>query len=131
MRFKGKVKGDLLLIVVLVIIGVGTLIYNQVVVPKRGQATRVVVEIDGKIVQELDLSKDVDELRFETKHGFNTVEIKDGKVRVKEASCPDLLCVHTGWREHVGQIIVCLPHYFVLKIIGDDVNPPMLDGFTY
>lgn len=131
MRFKGKVKGDLLLIVVLVLIGVGTLLYNQLIVPKRGQATNVIVEIDGEVVGELDLSKDQDELRFETKHGFNTVEIKDGQVRVTAADCPDLLCVHTGWRKHVGQIIVCLPHYFVLKIAGDDVNPPLLDGFTY
>ncbi|NMA60695.1 MAG: NusG domain II-containing protein [Firmicutes bacterium] len=131
MRFKGKVKGDLLLVVVLVLIGVGALFYNQVIVPKKGQATKVIIEIDGQIVQELDLSQDVDGLRLETKHGFNTVEIKDGKVRVVEADCPDLLCVHTGWREHVGQLIVCLPHYFVVKIVGDDVNPPVLDGFTY
>lgn len=131
MRFKGKVKGDLLLVVVLVLIGVGALFYNQVIVPKKGQATKVIIEIDGQIVQELDLSKDVNGLRLETKHGFNTVEIKDGKVRVVEADCPDLLCVHTGWREHVGQLIVCLPHYFVVKIVGDDVNPPVLDGFTY
>jgi hypothetical protein len=131
MKFKGKVKGDLLLVVVLVIIGVSVLLYNQVIVPKKGQATRVIVEIEGEVVQELDLGKDIDQLRFETGYGFNTVEIKDGKVRVADADCPDLLCVHTGWREHVGQLIVCLPHYFVVKIVGDDVNPPELDGFTY
>ena len=131
MKFKGKVKGDLLLVVVLVLMSVGAFLYNQVIVPKKGQGTRVIIEIEGQVVQELDLSQDVDGLRLETRHGLNTVEIKDGKVRVAEADCPDLLCVHTGWREHVGQLIVCLPHYFVVRIVGDDVKQPELDGFTY
>ena len=61
MKFKGKVKGDLLLVVVLVIIGVSVLLYNQVIVPKKGQATRVIVEIEGEVVQELDLGKDIDQ----------------------------------------------------------------------
>lgn len=132
MKFEGKVKGDLILVVVLILIGLGALLYYQVIVPKRqGPGTKVIVEIEGQVASEFDLSKDLKPLRFDTEHGYNVVEIKDGKVRISEADCPDLLCVNTGWRQHVGQVIVCLPHYFVVKVVGQKGNPADLDGFTY
>ena len=131
MKFKGKVKGDFILVVVLILIGIGGLIYNQVIVPRRGLGTKVLVEIDGKVVRELDLSQDTAPIRFETEHGINVVELTAGKVRVSEADCPDLLCVNTGWRQHIGQVIVCLPNYFVVRIVGDDGSSGELDGFTY
>ncbi len=131
MKSKAKVKGDFILIVVLMFMGVVALIYNQVIVPRRGQGTAVVVEIDGKVINEFDLAKDMADVRFETENGFNVIEIKDRHVRVSEADCPDLLCVHTGWRQHIGQVIVCLPHYFVVRIVGSEANPGSLDGFTY
>lgn len=130
MNFKGKLKGDFILVVVLVLIGLAVLFYNQVIVPQQGVAAKVHVEIEGQVVRELDLAKDI-VVEFETKQGFNVVEIKDKQVRVADADCPDLLCVNTGWRKHVGQVIVCLPHYFVVKIVGDESNPAELDGFTY
>lgn len=131
MKFEGKVKGDLILVVVLILIGIGALFYNQVIVPKKGQGTKVIIEIDGKIAGEFPLSKELESRRFETKNGYNVIEIKDGQVRVSEADCPDELCVHTGWRQHIGQVIVCLPHYLVVKIVGNEANPAQLDGFTY
>ncbi|HHT91817.1 MAG: NusG domain II-containing protein [Bacillota bacterium] len=131
MKSKEKVKGDFILIVVLVVIGLGTLVYNQVIAPRRGQGTMVAIEIEGQVVQRFDLSQNMAPRRFETEHGFNVVEINEGQVRVSEADCPDLLCVNTGWRRHVGQVIVCLPHYFVVRVVGEQTNPEDLDGFTY
>ena len=131
MKFKGKVKGDFILVVVLILIGIGGLIYNQVIVPRRGQGTKVLVEIEGAVVRELELSQDTAPILFETEYGFNVVEITNGQVRVSEADCPDLLCVHTGWRQHAGQVIACLPHYFVVRIVGSNGTSGELDGFTY
>ncbi|NMB00699.1 MAG: NusG domain II-containing protein [Firmicutes bacterium] len=131
MKSKGKVKGDFILVVVLILMGIGGLFYNQVIVPRRGLGTRVFIEIDGKVIREFNLSQDTAPTRFETEHGYNVVEVADGQVRVSDADCPDLLCVHTGWRRHAGQVIVCLPHYFVVRIVGDDVSSGELDGFTY
>jgi hypothetical protein len=130
-KSKAKLKGDFILIVVILILGIGALAYNQYIVPKQGVGTKVVVEIEGQTVREFDLSSDLKPLRIETKHGFNVVEISEGQVRVSEADCPDLLCVHTGWRQHAGQVIVCLPHYFVVRIVGEQGDQGSLDGFTY
>jgi hypothetical protein len=131
MKPKGKVKGDFVLIVVLLLIGVGAFAYNQVVLPKRAPGSRVLIEIEGKVVRELDLAQDTAPIRFETEHGYNLVEIRSGQVRVVEADCPDKICVNTGWRQHVGQVIVCMPHYFVVRIAGSDGAQDELDGFTY
>ena len=131
MKSKGKVKGDLVLVVVLLLIGVGAFVYNQVVLPKRAPGNKVLIEIEGKVVRELDMARDAAPIRFETEHGYNIVEIRDGQVRVSDADCPDQICVHTGWRRHVGQVIVCMPHYFVVRIMGDEGALDELDGFTY
>ncbi len=131
MKSKAKVKGDFILIVVIVVLGLAVLVYNRVVVPKGGVGSLVLVEIEGQVVDEFELSTDLAPRRIESKHGFNVVEIVEGEVRVAEANCPDLLCVHTGWRQHAGQVIVCLPHYFVLRIVGDHEDQGSLDGFTY
>jgi hypothetical protein len=131
MNSEGKVKGDLVLIVVLLLIGVGAFVYNQVVLPKRAPGNKVLIEIEGKVVRELDMARDAAPIRFETEHGYNVVEIRDGQVRVSDADCPDQICVHTGWRRHVGQVIVCMPHYFVVRIMGDEGALDELDGFTY
>ncbi|NLJ73810.1 MAG: NusG domain II-containing protein [Firmicutes bacterium] len=131
MKSKGMVKGDRLLFVVLVIIGLSTFVYTQFVVPRQSKGTMVVVEIDGEIVDELNLNENAHNIRYETANGYNILEVQDGKVRITEADCPDLLCVHTGWRERVGQMIVCLPHRLIVKIVGEDESQAELDGFTY
>jgi hypothetical protein len=131
MKSKTKVKGDLILVVVLLLVGASVLLYNQVILPQRAPGTTVLIEIDGKVVSELALSKDTGPMRFDTEQGFNVVEIRGGQVRVADADCPDKICVNTGWRRHVGQVIVCMPHYFVVRIAGDAGGLDDLDGFTY
>ena len=50
--------------------------------------------------------------------GTNTIEIKDGKVRMLEAQCPNHLCVHQGWISLEGQSIVCLPNEVTVSVCG-------------
>lgn len=51
--------------------------------------------------------------------GTNIIEVASGKVRVSEADCPNLDCVHQGWIEKTGQQIVCLPHKLTVDIADD------------
>ncbi len=52
--------------------------------------------------------------------GENIVEIKDGKVRMKDAPCPEKLCVKEGWIESGS--IICLPNRVSITISGSDNN---------
>ena len=47
---------------------------------------------------------------------YNTVEIKDGTIRVTDASCPDGLCIRQGSIHRKGESIVCLPNGVVITV---------------
>ena len=132
MKFPKLRKGDLILIVVLIIIGVCAITYTTLFARRAEQGKRVIVEIDGQVVREFSLSEEVESVRFDTPHGYNILNIADNRVRISEADCPDKLCVLTGWRQQVGQVIVCLPHRLIVRIVGDNGGAgEQLDGVTY
>ena len=43
---------------------------------------------------------------------------------MKEANCPDKLCIHQGKISKNGETIVCLPHGLIVEIKSDD-NPEL------
>lgn len=45
----------------------------------------------------------------------NVCEIKNGKVRMTYADCPDQLCIHQGAVGSTGGMIVCLPNKIIIK----------------
>ena len=59
----------------------------------------------------------------------NTFCIKDQKVTMTHASCPDQICVRTKGISKTGESIVCLPHQVVLSITSTQTSPE-LDGIS-
>lgn len=81
-------------------------------------ATVVVKDADGN---ELELSLAEDATRTVTSStGTNVIEVKDGRVRVREADCPNQDCVHQGWIDSAGKQIVCLPHKLTVDIVDSE-----------
>ena len=76
----------------------------------------VVVEIKGQQIYSVPLSED-NELVASSELGENIIEIKGGSVSVKEADCPNQICVHTVPITAPGQSIICLPHRMVVSIV--------------
>lgn len=89
-----------------------------------------VVTLDREEIHRVDLSR-VSEpytLSCTGKSGItNVVEVRPGAIRVREADCPDQICVRQGWIETGTVPIVCLPNSLVIEIIGDTPN---LDGVS-
>jgi hypothetical protein len=79
-----------------------------------GNGAQVVVRVDGEEYARLPLHKD-DELLINGVNGTNLLIIKDGKAYINEASCPDLICVHTGYANELKSI-VCLPNRVTISI---------------
>lgn len=46
-------------------------------------------------------------------------EVKDGKIRLINASCPDKLCEKTGFIGSPGQSIICVPNKITVSVGGD------------
>ena len=72
---------------------------------------------DGVLVETLDMNVDR-VLSVEGKNGTNIVTVKNGRVAVTEADCPDHHCVSRGYCNSGAQI-VCLPNRLVIKFLGE------------
>ena len=79
-----------------------------------GKGNEVVVRVDGEEYARLPLEKDA-ELLIESEKGSNLLVIKDGRAYISEATCPDLICVRTGYADELKSI-VCLPNEVTVSI---------------
>lgn len=60
----------------------------------------------------------------------NICEIKDGKVHMIEAKCPDHLCLKQGSVHTQGETIVCLPNRVVLEISSKGKSEDQIDSLV-
>ena len=77
-------------------------------------AARAEITSNGEVLQIVDLRIDQE---F-TVDGKNTVTVKDGKIAVTWADCPDHYCMKRGFCDG-GTDIVCLPNRLVIEFLGD------------
>ncbi len=75
-------------------------IYNR---PIQATAGLPWITQDGRLVERIDLQR-VREPRQITLPGkyHEVVEVEPGRIRFKQADCPDKICVNTGWLEDPG-----------------------------
>lgn len=111
-------------IIAFIIILFLTGVVGSVVVVGMPSKSHIRIVSDGETVYTADLRTAEDTVLDITYQGHvNTVEIKDHKIRVKEADCPDQTCVHMGWLSSASMPIVCLPHKLVIEFTdGADVD---------
>ena len=72
----------------------------------------------GSNVVTLPLSKNQEHTFTSEDGGYNTVTIRDGKIAVTAADCPDGYCMDRGFCDG-GSPIVCLPHKLVIEFLGE------------
>ena len=74
--------------------------------------------VNGKEVKEILLSENLNmDFIIESFFGKNVVEIRNGKVRIKDASCKDKLDVKKGYIENINESLVCIPNRFIVEIL--------------
>ncbi len=71
---------------------------------------------DGELLYTLSLHSP-QQLEVVNGTGVNEITIRDGKVAVTHANCPDGYCMQRGFCSSGAQI-VCLPNRLVLKFVG-------------
>lgn len=113
-----KNKKDLLLVaIILAIAAAGFIVTNQI---HNKPASRLEITVDGKLIQTLNLQRDIQLTIEGYRGGTNHLIIKDGLAQVDAASCPDKVCIHQGLVSLNGQMIVCLPNRMVAKVIAPE-----------
>ena len=79
-------------------------------------AARAEISSDGNVVQIVDLHVDQEFSVPAPGGGSNTITVKDGKIAVTFADCPDQYCVRRGFCDS-GTQIVCLPHRLIIRFL--------------
>lgn len=72
---------------------------------------------DGQVMQVVDLNIDREIHITTVNGGKNTITVKDGKIGVTEANCPDHYCMDRGMCDR-GTQIVCLPNKLIIRFKG-------------
>ena len=83
----------------------------MLLIPKEA-ASFAEIRSEGRLYKTVDLAVD-QEFQVVTDRGSNTVTVKDGRIAVTSATCPDHYCMNRGYC-HSGTDIVCLPNQLVI-----------------
>jgi len=112
--------GDVLAYGLVVIIMVAGLI-NMSIMLRSGRDRLAIVELDGKVIQAVNLTQNMKPKEFSVDAGagrYNIIFIGYNYVEVLNSNCPDQVCVGWGRIRYAGQTIVCLPFRIVIRITG-------------
>ena len=110
-----KYKSDFILIgsiLIISLIGLAIIMLTA----KNGKTVKVI--IDGEEKYAYNLNDNTQKIIFTGKNNEfqNTVVIENGEVFIKNANCPDKICVSHRKISKKGQTIVCLPHKLVFEV---------------
>lgn len=117
---KSLKKKDWVFIGIIVVLAIVGLLAMQYINSNEADLT-VVITIDGKVFREIPLTQETnEEIIVEENGNSNVVIIKDGQVFVREASCPDQICVQTSPADENGEMVVCLPNKVIVEVVAND-----------
>ena len=107
-------RADILLLAAFLLMGAGSIL-----VLRSGGSVgdRVVISIDGEEYGTYPLNIDR-EIDVDSPFGHNTVTIRDCTVAVTDSDCPNHDCEGFGAIAECAQVIMCLPHRLLVRIVG-------------
>lgn len=110
-------KGILIIAIVLAVLVIFAVIFYST----RRTGNIVVINHNGNEIGRYALSDDREiRIKDSGEKITNVVCIRNGQVYMKEADCPDQICVHQGRKSKDGESITCLPNKVVVEVRGAD-----------
>ncbi len=120
-------KRDIIIVALVLVAAAALWLVPQIV--SRGDASVVVVTIDGKEALRAPLERD-EVYTFEQEDGsLNVLTVSGGYARMTQANCRDGLCMNMGRTNTTAKTIVCLPHKLVVQLENESAQeePEELD----
>lgn len=116
MKTKVLKKGDLFLALALLMIAV--IVFCFILFRGMEEATSITIEVDGRLYGKYSMKEDkiIKIKGHKTNDCTNIVQVKDGVVFIREASCPDQYCVKHKPINRRGETIVCLPNKLIVTV---------------
>ena len=107
-----------MLLLLLLVSSVSGIFISREAMPRGSD---VIVEVEGRTAYTFTLDT-ARTFSVPGPFGETVIEIKDRKVRVKEAHCPNRICEKQGWV--ANGVIVCLPNRIVISVGGESESLP-------
>ena len=109
-----KTRTWILIFALILILSLGASIYLL----SPGEAsTHAQITSQGNVIKTVDLRID-QEFTVEAENGgHNLITVRDGKIGVSDASCPDHYCMKREFCDS-GTEIVCLPNRMTIRFLG-------------
>ncbi len=104
-------RKDLVLILSVVLLAGGFFLWNRL--SDKPVDKKAVIKMDGQIIEEVSLSENKE---ISINDGSNIIVVKDGAAYMREADCPDQICVHQGEISRNNESIICLPNEVVVIV---------------
>lgn len=115
----GLSKGVIIAIALMVVFFIVMLIVSMNIVSNNLGDKIAKIYKDGELIQEIDLNKVSESytIKIDSENGnYNIVRVENGRISVSDASCPDKICVNTGYITNGSVPISCLPNKLIIKI---------------
>ena len=118
-------KNDVIFISFLILFCVAVCVF----VYKGGgvEGSTISITIDGAEYGTYSLLEE-QTITIEQNGNLNIIEIKDGEAYMKDANCPDQLCVDQNEISYDKESIICLPNKVVITVTSDIESD--LDGIV-
>lgn len=117
----------MILVTVLLLVALSIFAYPIVKMSFSNVKPVAVISHNFKVIKRVDLSEVTGDqlIDVQGKHKLK-IEVQNKRIRVKEANCPDQVCVRTGWLKKPGDTAVCLPEQLIIKIEGNESEVDMM-----
>ena len=118
---KDKKKLTILIISLLIIISAAAVIIQKL--SPAGEGLSAVVAYDGEQMMAIPLTapQELTEIKLHQQLGVDiTLEYTGDKIRFKSSSCPDKICINSGWLSRDMDIAVCMPNRTSVVIMPSD-----------
>ena len=119
-----KLRYDILVFVLTAIVTAAIFLFFRLTAES---GRKVVVTVSGEVYGEYSLDQNAEYVISGVSGGTNTLVIEDGYAYLREATCPDKLCVKKGKINTSVESIVCLPNEVVVSISADEAGTEVTD----
>lgn len=112
-------KADTWLIAILLTLSLASICLNVYAFRANAEQSAE-IWVDGSLLKRVPLKVGYrQEFRVGSHTEYDIIQVEGTRIRVREADCPEQICVLTGWVNKAPQQIVCLPHRMVIQIVSN------------
>lgn len=120
MKNIGLTVFDKWLISILLLLSITGIICSVILFPTQAN-TIAEIRVDSKLVKSITLRKGYnEEIRIGGEREYAVIEVRDGRVRIRQDDSPRQIGVQTGWISKPPQQVVNLPYRIVIHLVSNE-----------